>query len=239
MQSLGKTCFGAVIVLIGIASLATAAKAHSSVTYYVGLSLFALSVLGVFWLIKRSYDAYERDPARPRREVRAPAKTAPAPAAIATPSMAGRLPASVPDRPPFLSPSVRGWIRGGCIGVAAIFGLVAASQSHGNEALYFGGLFFFAICVFALFRLVSGQFDSSGVPTPLLPVPEGVTARCIRGGLLAIVFVLALSVALKSHGAGLGYYGGLIVAGCAVFYIFYLIRMSIGTGIEDGEAQEG
>ncbi|MEX2408593.1 MAG: hypothetical protein WD489_05745 [Rhodovibrionaceae bacterium] len=240
MKSVGRTCLGAAIVILGLAGLATAATVQSTGVYYAGLLVFLLAVLFVFWLIKLSFDDYDRDPQRPRREVRAPAMAAPARAAMPLPqSGAPRLPASLPADPPFLSPAVWVWIRGGMIGLAGVVALLLASQAQGNGALYYGGLFFFLLCVLAVFRLVSARFDAAETSSPLLPVPEESTARYIRGGLLAVVAVVALTVAAKSHGAGLGYYGGLFAAACAVFYIFYLIHMSIGRGEEGEHAREG
>lgn len=233
MKSVGRSSLGAVIVILGLAGLATAAAVQETGVYYAGLAVFLLSVLAVFWLIKLSFDDYERDPARPRREIKAPAKTAPAPAAMPVQASPARLPASAPAGPPFLSAAVRVWVRGGVIGLAAIVALVVSSQSHGDEALYYGGIFFFLICVFALFRLVSAQYEDPEAPAPLLPVPEDSGARYIRGILLAVITIAALAVAAQAHGAGLGYYGGLFAAGCAVFYIFYLIYASVGQSAEE------
>lgn len=233
MKSVGRICLGAVAALLGLGGLGMAASLHDGEVYYAGLAVFILAVLFVFWLIKRAFDDYERDPDRPRREVRTPAKTAPAPAATPNPQPARPLPASVSGPPRFLSPAIKLWIKGGIIAFLGLFALMAASQAHGGGWSYYGGIFVFLLCILALFRLLARQFDDPERPAPLLPVPEDGTARLVRGALAGIVFIVALSVAAGAHGSGLGYHGGLIAAGCAVVYIFYLIRMSVGA-----EAQE-
>ena len=141
---------------------------------------------------------------------------------------APRIPAGVSEAPPFLSSKVKVWIKGGLLGIAAVVGLMIASGAHGAGFAYFGGIFFALLCVLALFRLITRQFDEPDSPSPLVPVPEDSTARLVRGGVAAVVFVVALVLAAGAHGAGFAYYGGLFAAGGAVFYIFYLIRMSVG-----------
>jgi hypothetical protein len=157
-----------------------------------------------------------------------PAKTAPARAAMPAAQGAPRRPASQPDKPPFLSPAVLVWVKGGALGLAGVLALMVAAGAHGNGWGYYGGIFVALLCLLAVFRLVARQFDDPDNPTPMLPVPEDPTARLVRGGLAAVVFVVALTVAAGGHGAGFAYHGGLIAAGCAALYIFYLIRMSVG-----------
>lgn len=228
MQSVGRTVLGVIIGIIGLVGLALAAGSSGQDIYAAGLFIFVFSLVFIFWLIKRSFDAYEADPQRPRREVKAPAKTAPAPAAMPSAPAVSRAPVGVSSEPPFLSPSVKVWIKGAAIGIAAVVALVLAAGAHGAGGLYYGGLFFAGICVLALFRLVSRQFDDPEDPAPLFPVPEDSTARMVRGALAVVVFILALVVAAGDHGAGFAYYGGLFAAGCAALYVFYLIRMSVG-----------
>ena len=80
MQSVGRTVLGVIIGIIGLVGLGLASGSADKDLYAAGLIAFAFSVVFVFWLIKRSFDAYEANPERPRREVKTPAKTAPAPA---------------------------------------------------------------------------------------------------------------------------------------------------------------
>lgn len=228
MKSVGRLCLGAVAALLGFGGLGMAASMHDGEVYYIGLAVFALAVLFVFWLIKGAFDDYERDPERPRREVKTPAKTAPAQAAAPNPQPARSLPASVSGQPRFLSPAVKVWVKGGVIALLGLLALMAASQAHGGGWSYYGGIFVFLLCLLALFRLLALQFEDAEQAPPLLPVPEDGTARVIRGVLAGLAFIVALSVAAGAHGSGLGYHGGLIAAGCAVFYIFYLIRTSVG-----------
>lgn len=233
MKSVGRICLGAVAALLGLGGLGMAASMHDSEVRYAGLAVFVLAVLFIFWLIKLAFDDYERDPDRPRREVKTPAKTSPSPAAMPSPQPARPLPAYAASTPRFLSPAIKLWLKGGVIAFLGLFALMVASQAHGGGWSYYGGLFVFLLCILALFRLLSLQFDDAERPAPLLPVPEDGTARLVRGVLAGLVFIVALSVAAGAHGSGLAYHGGLIAAGCAVVYIFYLIRMSIGA-----EAQE-
>lgn len=233
MKSVVKTCLGALAAIVAVGGLAFAASASGADLYYIGLAVFALGVAGVFAFIKLSFDAYERDPERPRREVKAPAKSAPAPAAMPAPQAAPRLPASQPASAPFLSPSVQVWVRGGIVAVIGVLGLVIASAAHGGGWGYYGGIFVFVLCLLAVFRLIALQYDDAENPAPLLPVPEDPAARLVRGGLAVIVFLVALVVAAGGHGTGTAYHGGLIAAGCAVAYIFYLIQMSFGAEAQD------
>ena len=233
MKSVGRTVLGVVIGIVGLIGLVLSAGSSGEDLYLAGLFIFGFSLVFIFWLIKRSYDAYEHDPERPRREVKTPAKTAPAPAAMPASQASPRPPASQPKTAPFLSPAVLVWIKGGVLAVIGVVALVVASGAHGGGWAYFGGIFAALACLLAIFRLVSQQFDDPEHPAPLLPVPEDPNARLVRGGLAAIVFVVALVVAAGGHGAGLAYHGGLIAAGCAVLYIFYLIRMSVGAEAHD------
>jgi len=47
---------GGMLVVIGLIGLKIASGAHGSTLYWLGLGVFVVTVLGVFQLIKRSFD---------------------------------------------------------------------------------------------------------------------------------------------------------------------------------------
>ncbi len=61
MEALSTIITGALVGLVGLVGLYLAAHAVDATMYPVGLALFAFGVLFDFWLIKRWFDAAERE----------------------------------------------------------------------------------------------------------------------------------------------------------------------------------
>ena len=59
MQGTGKWIAGAAIGFIGVLGLFLAAHAHDGTFYYAGLAVFALAVLIIGAMVKRSFDMQE------------------------------------------------------------------------------------------------------------------------------------------------------------------------------------
>lgn len=61
MASSGKYIYGALLGLIGLLGLFMAAGAKEGHFYAAGLFMAGFSLAMIFWLVKRSWDAYDRE----------------------------------------------------------------------------------------------------------------------------------------------------------------------------------
>lgn len=213
---------GGIAAVLALFGLVLAARAEDSGLHVTGLIVTLFGLLFCAFLIKDHYDRLERDPARPKRPRFAdPAAHAAAPPPLyqPPPTPGQYLPAA--ERPARMDAQTRAWIRGGLIGVAGLLGLVVAASGAGFA--YWGGLLVFAGAVLLLFRMIGRAFDPPGAARRGLPLPSSVEARWALGGLVAVIVVLALFAA---RAGGDAYYLGLIVAGAALAYLFWLLKAS-------------
>lgn len=213
--------YGAVAGIVALVGLMVAAGASTSSYHTGGLILSGLGLLVCALLIKSHYDAYERDPNRPRRPRPLPAAT-PAPAAPPpAPQPVGQgFAALQPRRESRFDPQTMIWVRGGVIGVVGLLGLVVAAGGSGFA--YWGGLVVFALAVASLFRMIGRAFDGDSGTSARL-APEAGVLRWIVGGLSGVIALLALFLA---SGGGDGYYIGVMLSLAALAYVFYLIKTS-------------
>lgn len=222
MSLQNRFILGGIAAVLALFGLVLAARAEDPGLHVTGLIVTLFGLLFCAFLIKDHYDRLERDPARPKRPRFAdPAVHAPAPPPSYVPAaVPGQyLPAA--ERPARMDAQTRAWIRGGIVGVVGLLGLVVAASGAGFA--YWGGLLVFTGAVLLLFRMIGRAFDPPGSTGRGLPLPRTEEARWALGGLIAVIVVLALFAA---RGGGDAYYLGLIAAGAALAYLFWLIKAS-------------
>lgn len=222
MSLQNRFILGGIAWVLALFGLVVAARAEDSTLHATGLIVTAFGLLFCAFLIKDHYDRLERDPTWPKRPRFAdPAgHKASAPPVYRPAAAPGQyLPAA--ERSPRMDAQTAAWIRGGVIGVVGLLGLVVAASGAGFA--YWGGLLVFAGAVLLLFRMIGRAFDPPGTPRRGLPLPRAEEARWALGGLVTVIVVLALFAA---RGGGDAYYLGLIVAGAALAYLFWLIKAS-------------
>jgi len=214
---------GAIAGVLALFGLVVAARAEDPALHVTGLIVTLFGLLFCAFLIKDHYDRLERDPGRPKQprfaEPGAHDATVPPPVYQPAPTPGQYLPAA--ERSPRLDGQSAAWIRGGLIGVVGLLGLVVAASGAGFA--YWGGLLVFAGAVLLLFRMIGSAFDPPGSGRRGLPLPRAGETRWAVGGLVTVFVLLALFAA---RGGGDAYYLGLIAAGAALAYLFWLIKAS-------------
>jgi len=218
--------YGGIAVIVAIAGLVTAANASEATFYIGGLVIAALALAFCWLLIKRHFDHWERDPARPR----------PTPHLLSDPDEAAETPVAAPRMPQAfqsvapaarpaeasIDPQTRGWLRGVLVGVLALLGLLVAAAGDGGFA-YWGGLVVFGLAVLKLFRMIGRAYDAPEGSSTDLPTPPAGPMRWIVGAIVGLVAVAALFAA---SGGGTAYYLGILVAVVACGYIFHVMKVS-------------
>ena len=230
MQIQTRFIYGGIAGILAIAGLLVAANATEQNFYVGGLVLSGLALLFCWLLIKRHYDRWERDPARPRPAAppwaQAPeegdvTEEAARPTAVIRPGIEQPLAAPAGDQG--LDPQISQWFKGVVVGIIGLLGLGVAASASTSGFAYWGGLAIFALAVLQLFRMIGRACDPPGASAPGLPVPLSGVRRWATGVVVGLVGLIALFVAT---GGGAFYYIGVMIAIAACAYIFYMMKVS-------------